>query len=147
MYFLKKQRKTPRDIIILHLSKISWWYDLKFLKYSVTESVIMGQFFPFHSPHWKPKKSEFWKNEKNEKNKKKKKKKNNTQLLKIFYKCVTKPQSYEVRFISNHLKYQVRQTEFADILGQFSDWKVKFNISKMLQCSDILLYNFPPKQT
>ena len=46
-----------------------------------------------------------------------KKKKN--QLLKIFYKCVTKPQSYEVRFISNHMKYQVRQTEFADILGQF----------------------------
>ena len=83
------------------------------MKYSVTESVIMGHFLPFHSlpPRWKPKKSEFWKNKKNEKKK--------NQLLKIFYKCVTKPQSYEVRFISNHMKYQARQTEFADILGQF----------------------------
>ena len=45
-----------------------------------------------------------------------------------------------------HLAYLYEFSDLADFY-EFSDWKLKLNISKMLQCSDILLYNFPPKQT
>ena len=66
LYFLKKSRKTPGIIIILPLSNqnlddmiySSWDIECEGLKL-----VILGYFFPIYPP-WKPKKSEFRKNEK-----------------------------------------------------------------------------------
>ena len=93
-------KKMPGDTILLHVYHKWRSYNIWFLIYKVPQTEFFVIFEPF-LPHYLPRKSKLWKNEKKKK----------THLEISFYTCVT---SQDVRF----LRYGARRTEF------FSFWTV-----------------------
>ena len=67
LYFLKKNKEKDQEISLFYtcVPKILMIYSFWYIKCDRLNLVIMGHFLPFYHPSpKKPKKSEFWKNEK-----------------------------------------------------------------------------------